>query len=61
MGEIEGGANGRNNIENQVNDALIPQKGEVTEPLADHEHLVHETRILKEKLAKKRRETTGAD
>lgn len=61
MGKIEGGASGRNNIENQVNDALIPQNGEVNEPLADHEYLVHETRILKDKLAAKRRETANGD
>lgn len=61
MGEIDGGANGRNNIENQVNEALTPKNGEVYEPLADHENLVHEARILKEKLATKRRETTNGD
>ena len=61
MGEFDGGGNGRNNIENQVNDALAPHNGEANEPLADHENLVHETRILKEKLATKRRETANAD
>ena len=61
MGEFDGGGNGRNNIENQVNDALAPHNGEVNEPLAEHENLVHETRILKEKLAAKRRETANAD
>ena len=61
MGEIDGGGNGRNNIENQVNDALAPHNGEVNEPLAEHENLVHETRILKEKLAAKRRETANTD
>lgn len=61
MGEFEGGGNNHNDLESQVNDALSPQNEEVYEPLADHENLVHATRILKDKLATKRRETAHRD
>ncbi len=55
MGEF--GDTPDNELPSLVTDALAPKGGEVNEPLNEHENLVHETRVLKDKLAAKRRGT----
>ncbi len=61
MEEIENGGERQDNIRNLVDDALIPKSGEVNELLDEHDNLAHEARVLKNRLADKRRETAVND
>ena len=61
MGEFENGSERPEEIRNLVDDALVPEGGEVNEPLEEHESLAHESRVLKNKLAAKRWETAVND